>query len=494
MSRSMRNGKKSKRATSAVYRFLAFFSSIRFGIYLLIAIGILSLIGMLVLQQNVTGFATFFAKLGPAERGFLAWLGLFDVYHSWYYRLLLGALALNIILSSIDRLPATWKLVRNPNVTLAPTRFEAQKHFKDYFLFTGDVEGAAETAERHLKEYGFRDVRTASAGSARFVFGQKGSWNTFGAYAVHLSLLLILLGGLLTSWLAVSGEMALKPGMSSRQITTTEVTAASTKRVTTTLPFEIYCRDMRQKLINAKGSIKPSNTLDWINDITIIDGNTRTDATVSLNSPVDYKGYRILHSSFVPVGKARTVTISAIPEKGEPETVTIKRGGSTRLKDGTVVRFADFRAGFDMTGDNPTADTTDYDSPAAFLEITAPDGTKHTAFAFSGSMADMEIAKNPVAGYIFRIKDFERVADSHILLVRKDPGEPLLYTGFGLLVVSLLGVFLFSHKRIWFRADSEAEGIRVRIAGDTNRPYDTFPKQFEAFAGELYEDLYEDEE
>lgn len=490
MSNPKRDRKRKRNVSSPVFRFLRFFSSIRFGIYLLIALGVLSLVGMLVVQQNVEGFAAFYADLGPYERSVLEWLGVFDIYHSWYYRLLLAALSLNIIMSAIDRLPGTWKLITQPNITMAPGRLEAQTFFKDYFLFTGDAESAATAAANRFRKRGFRDIRTETAGSARFVFAQKAAWNRLGGYAVHVALLLILFGGFLTSWSAQSGEMALAPGMTADRIETREALGDMTRRVTAELPFKIYCRDIRQKLIDSRGSIRPSNTLDWVTEITIIEGEMRTDASVSLNSPIDYEGYRIFHSSVVPLGRARTIRITATPEIGEPETISLNRGGTATLSDGTKVEFVSFRAGFDMKSEDPTGDTSDYESPAAVLEVTPPGGKQEPAFAFGGLMAEMPVAKQPVAGYTFRVVDFEKVADRHILFIRRDPGQPLLYAGFGLLVISLLGVFLFSHRRIWFRVDGEAEGIRVRLAGETNRPYDTFGSAFDRIASEIYDDLY----
>ena len=489
MSKSRRAENRRMRSRSPIFKFIGYFSSVQFGIYLLIALGALSLLGMLIVQQNVEGFAAFYADLGQWQRTLLDSLGLFDVYHSWYYRLLLAALALNIILASIDRFPSTWKLISEPNITPAPPRFEAQPHFRDFIFAGGDPESAADTAERILRSRGFRDIRKASAGSARFVFAQKGSWNRLGAYAVHVCLLLILFGGFLTSWSARSGEMVLGPGDEAKQIVTTEVRGEERRRVTTNLPFSVVCRDIRQKLIDAKGSIRPGNTLDWITDLTIVDGETRNEVTVSLNAPVDYGGYRIFHSSVVPLGRARSLTLVAKSEGGGEERVSFGRTGAALLKDGTEVEFVNFRAGFDMKSEDPTADTSDYDSPAAVLEITAPDGNKETAFAFGGLLAEMPIANKPVSGYTFRIEEFEKVADKHILFFRRDPGQPFLYAGFGILAVTLLGVFLFSHRRIWFRVDVEGEGIRVRLAGDTNRPYDSFQGSFERTTNEISEGL-----
>lgn len=444
---------------------------------------------MVIVQQNVDGFGIYYASLYPWQRTFFEWLGLFNIYHSWYYGVLLAALALNIILSSIEQFPATWKLVREPNPTLSASRLEAQPHFRDFLFGEGDAEKAAEIAGEVFQKNRFRDTRTSSAGSARFVFAQKGSWNRFGAYAVHICLLLILFGGFLTSWSARSGEMALAPGDRFRKIESVEISGEEQRKVTTVLPFTVYCRDIRQKLIDSKGSIRASNTLDWITDLTIIDGEKKTDVTVSLNSPVDYDGYRIFHSSAVPLGRARRLTITATSEDGTSQDLSFNRNGSAFLKDGTKVDFVGFRARFNMKGEDPNGDTSDYDSPAAVLSVTPKGGKHETAFAFGGILASMPIAKKAVDGYVFRIKNYEKVADKHILFFRRDPGQPLIYSGFGLLALTLIGVFLFSHRRIWFRADKEGAGVRLRIAGDTNRPYDSFPAQFEKISAEIADRL-----
>jgi cytochrome c biogenesis protein len=86
-------------------RVLDFISSVRLAYRLLITLVVLSMIGMLIIQQNVQGFDTYFASLTPAERLVYGRLGIFDIYHSWYFNILLLVLSLNIVLASIDRFP-----------------------------------------------------------------------------------------------------------------------------------------------------------------------------------------------------------------------------------------------------------------------------------------------------------------------------------------------------------------------------------------------------
>ena len=70
------------------------------------------------MQQNVDGFERYFAQLTPSQRLVYGWLGLFNIYHSWYFNALLGVLSLNIVLATIDRFPKTWLFAARPHLTV----------------------------------------------------------------------------------------------------------------------------------------------------------------------------------------------------------------------------------------------------------------------------------------------------------------------------------------------------------------------------------------
>jgi cytochrome c biogenesis protein len=89
-----------------------FLSSVRFGVVLLCILVLLSLVGMLIIQQNVNGFDAYYASLTPAEKLVYGSLGLFDIYHSWYFNFLLLVFSLNIVLASIDHFPSSWSYIR----------------------------------------------------------------------------------------------------------------------------------------------------------------------------------------------------------------------------------------------------------------------------------------------------------------------------------------------------------------------------------------------
>src|SRR5512139_975460 len=111
-------------------------------------------------------------------------------------------------------------------------------------------------------------------------------------------------------------------------------------------------------------------------------------------------------------------------------------------------------------------DASTYENPAAVLEVVPPGGITETAVAFGPERSEIPIAKKPVAGYTFKLLDFEKVSDQHVLALQRDPGSNVVYVGFTLLFVTLVGVFMFSHKRIWAVVDeTPAGGAEVLLAG-----------------------------
>jgi cytochrome c biogenesis protein len=178
---------------------------------------------------------------------------------------------------------------------------------------------------------------------------------------------------------------------------------------------------------------------------------------------------------------------------GEPEDVTIGRNGSATLKDGTRVVLKDFSANFTVGGNNADMGEGQYTNPAAILTVTTPGGQPLVARAFTPEMAERApLAKQPVAGFTWRLIDFEKAPRAHILSIQKDPGATIVYVGFTLLALTLSGVFFFSHQRAWAVVEEKDGGaFEVVAGGNTNRNHlgfgDRFRRFVEAIGGESFE-------
>lgn len=68
------------RSTPIVNRILDFISSVRVGVCWLCLLVIFAMIGILIVQQNVNGFDTYYASLTPAQKYVYSTLGFFNIY------------------------------------------------------------------------------------------------------------------------------------------------------------------------------------------------------------------------------------------------------------------------------------------------------------------------------------------------------------------------------------------------------------------------------
>lgn len=466
-------------APSLLTRALNLLSSVRFGVSLLISLVVASMIGMLIMQQNVEGFDKYYVELTPAQQLLYGSLGFFDIYHAWYFNVLLLVLSLNIILASIDRFPSAWTYLSRPKLDASAHWLRGQKQTASLQMTGASRQDVAAEIYAACQSVGLKS-RVTEKNHRTFVFAEQGAWNRLGAYAVHVALLTIFTGGFLTAQFGHTGDMQLAPGESSSQIQEANFQLDKITRTPFQLPFTITCTDIQQKLIKKEGGISANNTIDWLTRIKIKDEYGEREALVNLNHPYDYRGYRLFQASFISLGNARNITLHLTPENGSaPQDVVIKRDGQTTLPDGTRIEFANFFPDFTLAGGQPTTASGEYNNPAAVLRVTTPSGEQKTAYAFAMDLPSGAPIGAPVAGYKFRLADFEKVPSAHVLSIQRDPGSRIVYIGFVLLALTLCAVFFFSHQRVWAHIEEKGErDFEVTLGGNTNRNWNGFEDRF----------------
>jgi cytochrome c biogenesis protein len=173
------------------------------------------MIGMLIQQKELETFAAYYQELTPSEKIIYGNLGFFDIYHAWYFNLLLLFLSLNIILASIDHFPAAWSHIRRKKLTASPMFAMAQKFKEKIELPNIERPQLAERAAEAARALKFK-VRVTEQESRTTIFAERGVWNRLGAYAVHVGLLTIFFGGFMTSR-GYTGSIWITPGGVVRQ-------------------------------------------------------------------------------------------------------------------------------------------------------------------------------------------------------------------------------------------------------------------------------------
>lgn len=174
----------------------AFFSSMRFAVALLCVLGIASVIGT-VLQQNMP-MTDYVVKFGPFWSEIFRALGLFDVYASGWFVVIMLFLVISTALCLWRNVPPFVKEMKSFRLKASRKSLAAMKHSR---LLPEGI--TPEIAERYLSVQGFSTKQVEREDGSILVAAKKGAMNKWGYIFAHLALIVICLGGLIDSNLAL---------------------------------------------------------------------------------------------------------------------------------------------------------------------------------------------------------------------------------------------------------------------------------------------------
>ncbi len=477
-------------------------SSVKVGVFLLGVLIVASVLGTVIIQKGTTGFAEYYASLLPAERELYGFLGLFDIYHTRWFNLLLLTVSLNIVLSSMDYFPAAWRYVSKPIVKINQA-FVGRQPFRQVAIAQPELVAALKAAAAaqlqpwmyRLLPVGavYRVVETTSphTGSVT-ILTECHAWNRLTAYGVHLALLTIFAGALVGGLFGHKGTVRMVPGQAAN--TFVSFGAPDEPAQAFAMPFTLVCTDIEQNLLDPrKPDLSAANTLDWHTRVLIKDTERQVEipAHIHLNHPFDYRGYRFFQASFDNFGSARTVTVALRSTAGDVDTRAHTVGREpTDIPGLGRVRLADFIPDVTFQGGQVRSASGEYRRPMAVLDVLGDNPRQLYAFPSEiletlGNAPFLK-AKTETENVRLVLTDFEKVSSGHILQVQYDPGVTTVYLGSALLIVALWLVFFFAHQRLWILVEPLPDGAtRISLAGSTNRNRLAFEKRFQAVATQL---------
>jgi len=432
-----------------------FFASVRLAIILLIVLAIVSILGTLIPQQREA--VEFAGGLSPATRRLFASLDLFDMYHSIWFRILLGFITLNLIVCSLDRFPATWKRYK---VRPEPDRtkpFEGLPPGQS--VSTGeDVKSAAKRVGALLQSR-YRKIREKEVKGDRFFYAEKGGGSHFGVYFVHLSVLLILVGGLLGSFFGFEAYVNILEG----EQTDTVMSRKGMKHLR--LNFDVRCDRFTVDFY------KNGTPKEYRSDLSfLVDGKEIKKIGVLVNHPAEFMGVTFYQSSYGTMpGKMVDLRISG-PGAGDSVTaMKVESGKPFELPGGEgVFRVADARGDIMNMG------------PAVLISVQ-PEKQKETVDFWVFKNEEQVLGRlpepmrhsvkfNPAAfkPYTFFLEGLETRYYTG-LQVNKDPGVPIVWVGCFFMVAGLFFTFFTSHSRIWVRILAKGAVTQIDVSGAASK-------------------------
>jgi cytochrome c biogenesis protein len=429
------------------------FTSVKLTLGLLIVLAITSIFGTVIPQQE--GAMELAERLSPGLVSLLSSLQLFDMYHSLWFRLIIGTLALNLIICSLDRFPAALKRFQ------ATPKLDRSKPFDDLpshrnFSAAGKIDEVLPLTAGILKNK-YQRIHQKETDNEVVLYAEKGRLSHLGVYLVHLSVLIILIGSIVGSLFGFEAYVNIPEGESINKVRLRK------SQVVRTLPFDVRCDRFLVEFYD-NGAPK-----EYRSDLAFMeDGKVALQGSLLVNHPITFEGITFYQASYgsLPGNKAQI----GIRREGDPANVTldieIERPYDLPGPGGQFMVF-EARSDFMKMG------------PAVQVAVKPPEGEEVRFWVFKNNA----LIKERFPGFFERFPKFnpgaykpylfslENVEARHYtgLQVGRDPGVPLVWTGFFLIMIGLFVTFFTSHRSIWIKIAKTKRGLNIRVAGRANK-------------------------
>ena len=299
----------------------AFLSSMRFAVALLSLLGVASIIGT-VLQQNQPA-ANYLVKFGSFWTQIFHFLGLYDVYASAWFVVIMLFLVISTSLCLIRNVPPFLREVKSYRENAKEKSLAAMRHSA---LLEDKV--SPEVAARYLEVQGFSSKTVTRDDGAVLVAAKKGAMNKWGYIFAHIALIVICLGGLIDSNLFLkigmltgrivpdnnamyakdfkpesvlgAGNLSFRGNVNITEGQSADVTFlnADSGMLVQDLPFEVKLKRFHIDFYNT------GMPRDFASDLEVTDKATgeKIERTIRVNHPLTLHGITIYQASFADGG------------------------------------------------------------------------------------------------------------------------------------------------------------------------------------------------
>lgn len=434
---------KEKQPKNRLQATLDFLSSNRLAIYLIIAVSVASLVGVVVPQRYISITEDVYQqKFNFGILKIFSTIGVFEIFYTWWYRGLVGLLVVNLVLCSYKRFVRLLKLRRELKVA----DFERLKEL------SRATEKLNETAdERALSNVfsAFGRLRKRKDKEGAFLFFEGGAFGRFGTYIIHLAVVLIILGGMLGNIFGIDGSINIPEGEESSKIWLTRGSADYE------LGFTIRCLDFSVDLY--EGTQQPK---DYKSHIQIIDdGKMVSEKMIEVNDPLAYGGFMIYQASYGLLGYRAKIKVEDALVNSSYELVAAI-GDELEIADsGYKVTLTRYEQNYQNAG------------PALNLIVQNPDGSSESLWIFKESPDFDRMRKGR---FVFMYAGEDEIYFTG-LSVAKNPGLTLVWIGCAILFFGLVVSFLLPHR--W--AAVRVEKGKLVAAYSASKYRDAWQKRFE---------------
>jgi len=435
-----------------------FFCSLKLSITLLICLAVTSVIGTVIPQSPQREYL---ATLSETKIRLYSTLGFFDMYHSWWFILLLYLLTVNLVACSIKRLPRVWKFISEPSLVM-DEGLEKSLSLTHEFKKQGDAASLRDKMTAFLKGE-FSDPVITERDGEFHLFAQKNPYCRLGVYVVHSSIIIIFIGALIGSYFGYKAYVQITEGMS----TSTAYTQRGEKPLD--LGFAVRCEKFSVSFYDT-GSPKEFKSI-----LTVLENGQPVkgyeNIPVVVNDPLTYKGITFYQSSYGPAGDGAVYRFTVRDKKGgAPVNLLARKGERVSLPNGGFMQVVD-------STQEVRAFMPQFSGPAAKIETLSSSGVSESFILFK-NFPDFDRQRGGEMIFTFDGGDEKFYTG---LQVAKDPGVWTVWSGCTLMIIGICMAFFLSHKRIWIRVVNG----RVTIGGTASKNQPAFQLYFDNLVGKI---------
>lgn len=415
---------------------LPLLADLRLAIVLLLAIALFSISGTVIEQGQSLAFYQENYPESPALFGFLTWkviltAGLDHVYRTWWFLALLILFGSSLIACTFTRQFPTLKAAQKWSYYTQPRQFEK-------LAMSAEVDAATlDGLEPLLQRKGYRLFREGDR-----LYARKGIAGRIGPIIVHASMILVLLGSI---WGAMTGFFAQEMIPSGETFTIQNIFDAG-PWAEPQIPKDWSVRVNRFWI-----DYTPEGNIDqFYSDLSVLDasGQEVKRKTIHVNEPLRYKGVTLYQADWAIAAVRVQLNNSPVLQipMGQLDT-----GGAGRLWGTWLPTKPDLSEGVSLIAKDLKGTVLVYNQDGQLISTVR---------------AGMATEVNGV-----RLTLAELVGSTG-LQIKADPGIPIVYTGFGLLMISVMMSYV-SHSQVW----ALQQGKTLYIGGRTNRAQVAFERE-----------------
>lgn len=480
--------------------------SMRTALILLLMIALASVAGSLLPQwPNSPERVLRYRVDHPFWGTFFDRAGLFDVFGSWWFVLLVTLLFVSLVACLVPRTRALWRNVRTP--PLQAREIDAFPQYAEVSVGAGP-DAAIEAARRALRRRRFRVARDPDRAA---LAAEKGLAREIGSLAFHWAFILLLAGVIYGKGTGFSGLIAVVEGQ-----TWVDAEANYDGTIRAGRFFDDFTGIGLR--LNDFGSdfARTGQPMDFVSEVDLLapDGSLLREESIRVNHPAKIEGLWIYQSSF---GWAPVVEVMLDGEVVSSGPVVMDRDPAPE----GVVEFAmPWRGVVKLPGAG--ADGLDraielelWPDSRALTELVRGGEPRAMLVAFDpiirftvweGALADLatnrldtraleEVSSGIVgAGRTADLADgaalpegeegsgstisFPELRQYSVFQVARDPGVPLVLAAAILILVGLLPALYGSRRKVWVRADPDGDGAVVRVGGFAQQRKPQFEEEF----------------